>query len=399
MLRRILFPISALGALVAASLWLRPAPFLLAISDELAYRNWGIDFAHTRPSASWGPLYTFQYWIEFLVMGGDLYALAFLHWTVLLSGSLAVFWVMFRAAGLGPWLTLGLVAGLSLLSWGNQSIHVNLMAMVIIGGSLAIALRRPTLREGLAWLTGGAVLATFARPEFAYSAAGLLVAAVWFGSRRALLPVAGLAVALGLAFGVPSGGERSWMAFWQHYGNNVSEKQGQPTPTYGRQQGLFAADFGTASSLSTAVKKNPTAVLWHLRVNAEKFLEVPGGLLSADKALDGVLVASPILWSWLHEVFPVLPILLFAVGLFLMGLHVRRTDWRVWLSLMSVATTALPVVASGLLVAPEPRYFLPLLPPLMMLATWGALAARRARPPAPALAPVPAVATAPGPTR
>jgi hypothetical protein len=69
-------------------------------------------------------------------------------------------------------------------------------------------------------------------------------------------------------FGNPLGGDRSFVAFSQHYAVNVAAAKHLKINPWSNYVAIAAADFGTAQSFPEALRRNPRAVLWHASRNA-----------------------------------------------------------------------------------------------------------------------------------
>jgi hypothetical protein len=253
----------------------------LGLHDETVYLVHG----YTLPQcglmpAQYSPLYTVWYFVLSQVQP-DRIRLYFLNWSVLAFLLPASCYALTRR--LGGTRVAALAAAFVLLTSDLIEVcpYAGHLSTALLAGATALAVglrRRPW---GLAVLGVALALAAYVRPEYAASfvlfcLAGL-PAACWAVVMRPALrwPVLGSAALVGVTaagllgiFGNPLGGDRSFVAFSQHYAVNVAAAKDLKINPWSNYVAITAADFGDAQSFPQALRRNPRAVLWHVSRNA-----------------------------------------------------------------------------------------------------------------------------------
>jgi hypothetical protein len=143
------------------------------------------------------------------------------------------------------------------------------------------------------------MLVGYVRPEmyvaFLLCLFGGLGVAGWQWARRAvparemalpLLVIAGTTALLAWRVGLPLG-QRSFLAFGQHYAGKVARAQHHVSPLAAeiRWEELVAADFGPVHSIGAALRSNPIAFRWHVRTNLEQTPRTLNTLLASTLTL------------------------------------------------------------------------------------------------------------------
>jgi hypothetical protein len=253
----------------------------LGLHDETVYLVHGYTLPHCGlMPAQYSPLYTAWYFVLSLVQP-DRIRLYFLNWSVLAFLLPAACYALTRR--LGGTRVMALAAAFVLLTSDLIEVcpYAGHFSTALLAGATALAAGMRRQPWGLAVLGVALALAAYVRPEYAASfvlfcLAGL-PAACWAAvmrpaSRGAVLGSASLVgvTAAGLLwiFGNPLAGDRSFVAFSQHYAVNVAVAKDLKVNPWSNYVAIAAADFGDAQSFPQALCKNPRAVLWHVSRNA-----------------------------------------------------------------------------------------------------------------------------------
>jgi hypothetical protein len=235
------------------------------------------------PAAEYAPLYSL--WNHsFSRLEPDPLRLGPLNWTVLISALCIGLYLLTRALGGGRGAAL-LAASFALLC-GLADVYPYLMylATAVLLLATALATRLRALPAAFAVLCLAFLAVAYIRPEyfvaFALCCAGGLGAGVVCTWRRqtSWAALAGAVLAVGLVtagalwkLGNPLGGDRSLVAFGQHYAGNVYEAA-SPKPLLHPGfywQEYVRRDFGAAQTLGEAWRANPQAMRWHFGMNLQ----------------------------------------------------------------------------------------------------------------------------------
>jgi hypothetical protein len=214
------------------------------------------------------------------------------------------------------------------------------------------------------------LLASYARPEFFVgfflSAVVGLAGVVWVSFRRPsdvrYLTLPMLAVILPTAsllwlIGNPLSGNRSFVAFGQHYAVNLDKAKKLDRNPWMHWESIVREDFGDAKTPAEAFKTNPRAAAWHIAANAKslprEFLHV--GIPHLGLGINGDRVLK---WG-----------MILAAALGLVGLVYRLwsraqapSDRRaLWVGMLMFGLLSVPVIASALLVFPRLHYLMPVM--------------------------------------
>lgn len=332
--------------------------------DEVFYLRFGLEvWSGICPSADFGPLYVLSYSL-LSRLGFEMALLPTLHWFVLCALLPVSLFVLARSVG-GGRLT-ALAAGFLLLS--TQVVEVvpwiTHAAAVVLALGFALATRCRTLLGASAVVTGVLLTAAYIRPEFflAFMLAGALLGVIslgvlyqrqaWREVVRAVLPVTVATLLLGWVFGFPSlGGTRSMLAFGQHYARNVATTRNMTIDYMVNWQSLCEPDFGDASTVAAAYRRNPTAFHWHLRTNLANLPVQMSQLLTPNLEL------RPSGFRWQYRLL-VLVLVVSLVSLMLRPGNLLGCP-RYLVVLVATALTAVPVLGQVLVVYPRYHYLIP----------------------------------------
>lgn len=343
--------------------------------DEMFYMHCGLSYDY--PTAQMSPLYCAWYSLLSLVVP-DPIVLFFTSWFLLpLMLAFAVY-LLARSLGGAP-LFAFLAAAIILLSRipdvGPRPVHFA-MTLVLIGLAIAFTFRSAAARLTVATLAVG--LAAYVRPEITVAFLGLaamLLAVLgweaWQRPRSIARPV-GLCI-LGLlpfcllaaSFEFPLGGNRSGVAFSQHYSLSkfnagLIDVETRPNwlGPYRSYQAIVEEDFGKPIvSPREAWRIAPAKVLAHFRRNAAAMLPQSRGVMTSvsDAVSWGI-------WGFLA--------LLALVGLSRAVARLRQRPLpdlasRAGLPLVIGLVVIAPTVAACLVIYPREHYLVGLLAVLL----------------------------------
>lgn len=251
----------------------------IGLYDESLYLRRGLSVPEGLPSAENAPLYAVWYYglSFFRTDPVDLYYLSYKALTVLPALALFVALRVHRISREIAFLTsLGLlVSSVNFPTWPKVS-HFALM--ILLGGVAATGRLRDRTWQATA-LAGAALLGSYVRPELFVSLLLLVCLGGFFAFRaareasslRPAIPLLGLVLAscLGWAWlGSPLGsGERSMMAFGQHYARNWVSWHQDPRDPWTHWEAIVEEDFGDVASPVEALGANPSAMLRHASWN------------------------------------------------------------------------------------------------------------------------------------
>lgn len=274
-----------LGALLIAALrLLAPIERLMDINlyDESIYLYNGATLLQNGlPSADWAPLYALWYFGLSLIQP-DRIALYFVNFRLLCLLLPLLLYLTLRRYSLAP-APAAICAFLLLIANANLPMwpRVSHFALLVILVSLIAAAGRP-LADALAVAAFGALLAAYARPEFALAAALLALGALLALARSAearraagrplLAALAIAALALVAWLRPPIGdGARSFAAFAQHFSLNWVGWTGSTLSPWTNAPEIMAIAFGDAQSIGAALGANPGLFARHMLSNAARF--------------------------------------------------------------------------------------------------------------------------------
>jgi hypothetical protein len=338
-------------AVVAARSIHREYAIDIHLWDEALYLRNGVDLlVRGPPGADWGPLYAVWYWVESLAFA-DRVSLYYANWAFLLAAILGAFAFFLRSLGVGPALVAIVLVPVSMLASLDAPPHSSMLADALVLGACGLAARA---RLGGAVVT--LVLASFVRPEFMAAAlpAAIMAAVASRSSLRALavnvlVPVVAT-VGLGLVLGSPLGSktgalmdqdgsvvgafDRSFGTFGWHYAEHRERASPSGLDFEREWPALARRDFPGATSVLGAFRINPSAFLWHVRMNLSSFWQ---GVLDAI-GFGGSLVAASLL-------------ILAVFGTAILVRHRRFQPLMIAACVMGVQLLAVVIVS------PRPRFF------------------------------------------
>lgn len=207
----------------------------------------------------------------------------------------------------------------------DQLSRSNHFAMILLVGGMWLALKCTDRIVQTCVLAGAAVLASFARPEFAVLAASLvaILFVLCVGRRGRLekaewLSIAAVASLAALTLGIfgppmGAGNNRSLTAFNQHFAFNYLAKHPSDLEPFIDSTSITESVFGPITSISGAFRKNPREFLGHITTNATGALRrlvptllhhrnflLPDGARTA-LAENGLLVALILAVAWIER--------------------------------------------------------------------------------------------------
>lgn len=255
----------------------------IALYDESSYLNWGRQ--GTVVLAEHGPLYAFWYHL-LSSLEHDPIKLYYLNYRITTVLPAALIFLVLRLNRVTPIIALfcSFAFLFSPLNFVTIPRVCHLALAIILIGFVSLSLTKAPLSQAIA-LTISAVLASYVRPEF-YVSCGLLGVTILlmfiiggrksFTIRNAALLCFGsfLAASLALVWGIPlSGGNRSMVAFGQHYSRNwVMWHHADTINPFTNWEAIIQHDFGTVTTPVSALLSNPLAVGHHVWAN---FLQLP----------------------------------------------------------------------------------------------------------------------------
>ncbi|MFA5114081.1 MAG: hypothetical protein WC529_07300 [Candidatus Margulisiibacteriota bacterium] len=253
---------------------------MLSMSDESSYLFLGVKLLSLGfPAASWGPLYALWYYLLSLFQPAPL-ELYFLSAALIAAGLPIALFLL--ALSLDIPLSVALLIALGFLtSMFNFPVYpkVTNFAFIFICLTLVAAKRLPSALAAFAVLALGALIAAYIRPEYSLALVIFLAIVLFLvigrlAKRQRLGRIEALALALLFVsgvlfifrFGIPIG-DRSFVAFGQHFQiNHANWKKTGPIP-FGDWQSTTRHYFGKADSIWTAWLNAPGAVAKHIQTN------------------------------------------------------------------------------------------------------------------------------------
>ena len=251
--------------------------------DESAYLHNGINLINVVPSGENAPLYAIWYYLLSIVQP-DLLSLYYLNLRVL-SVTLPMFaYVALRVVGSRA--VVSFIASLYILAcWGNYLVwpKVSHFLLLVVLAGVICSVQVKSLTFKVAIFASAALLAAYVRPEFFVSfgifviglvalifrqAHKLLARKYFIGVGSFILAWTSLLAWLSLPVG---GGNRSLIAFGQHFASNYVDWSGDkrnPITMWGE---ILADNFGQISNAGQSIFINPAAVLHHIGFNLFKF--------------------------------------------------------------------------------------------------------------------------------
>lgn len=335
------------------------ASFDIAPEDETRYLqralsgNWGLDgvvyFAYLRGLSLLIPdpiaLYQTNFALVTVLFGLAVFALAS---------------VMLRSAPLAFFLSSILVVTWMTVAMWPFIAH---FAASIVLFLAAVLVRYRKLTHALAVALPGAILLMYIRPEFLVTVIGLMFAGAvvcfwqWRERKKVgfLLPAILIMSMAVLIFFNPAEGNRSFVAFSQHYAFGLSLVGGWTDNPWTTADSLMARDFPGAHSIPSAFVTNPGAFFGHVFRNVrflpEELLKALQPLHAPESVVGVALVAFFLLslFAWIWEL--------------MRSLISRKVD----ASDILIVILAIPVIISVLVIFPRVHYLV-LVVPLLWIA-------------------------------
>jgi hypothetical protein len=262
----------------------------VSLYDESSYLKYGLDFFEERPLAEAAPLYAFWYKLLSFVESDavDLYYLNYRLMTILPAISLFVF---FRVARIHQFYALAATVWMLCMP-GNFFIwpKVSHFALIIFLIGSAIAFRQKDLFRKISIFFITFLSIAYVRPEYFISATilFLLLLLIFLKNikrgefshpRTRMFIISAVLFVLCLSnLGNPmASGERSMLAFGQHFSLNQARVLLQDQNPWTNWESTVKLYFGDAKQISSSLSANPSAFLWHV---TENFKNLPKNVAS-----------------------------------------------------------------------------------------------------------------------
>ncbi|MBF0487614.1 MAG: hypothetical protein HQK98_05575 [Nitrospirae bacterium] len=253
----------------------------IGLYDESVYLYKGVMLASLGiPPPDSGPLYKAWYWFLSLFVKDNI-KLYYLNYRIMAIAPAVLFYCLMRTYRT-PMVVSLVVTFFYLISFGNLSVwpKPSHFAIVIALGLFTIKRYIPSNSKSALFLAGGALLMSYARPEFFmsyvmfigfYIVHAILKRRVmlWKEELPTLILLTVMSLSLFTIFGVPVSGEnnRSWNAFGQHFSLNLSKWQHTDKNPWLDWETIVREPFGHAHSVTGAFVINPSAFIKHAAYN------------------------------------------------------------------------------------------------------------------------------------
>jgi hypothetical protein len=248
-------------------------------TDESLYLHWGATFPAGFPIPEWSPLYVLWYYFLSLFQP-DTIELYFLNYKLMTILPSLFIYILLRVNKVQMIISFT-VSLLFLLSFANfpTTPKVSHFALIFLLIGLIISSLIKENKLKLFSFTICLLIVSFIRPEFFLSfllLSGLLaydcLKEFYINKKiKFILPAvvtAVLCLILIYSFGSPAGsGERSYMAFGQHYARNWVKWNSDPGDPYADYKRIVKEDFDNSVNFNDAFLKNPAAILRHASEN------------------------------------------------------------------------------------------------------------------------------------
>ena len=250
----------------------------VALYDESNYLDWGVKLrSRGFPPANWAPLYAI--WYSFIsLFEPDRINLYYLNYRLMTILPPILAYLLLRRnrvpieiSFLVSWFLLVFPAN------ANDSPIVSHFALIVILSTFIAISRIQSLLWTSLFASIGALLASYVRPEYflTYFLSSLLVIFAcireykkldrhYLGSFVAYGLLSGLLLAV---LGLPLSGNRSMLAFGQHFSLNWVSWSDSSLNPWTNWQEIVSQNFGSAHSILEAFVENPSAFLRHIYFN------------------------------------------------------------------------------------------------------------------------------------
>jgi len=253
--------------------------FDIGLHDESSYLFNGLGLLERGfPSVTYAPLYALWYFILSLFTSSKTY-LYYLNYVVLTILPALLMYILLRRKQVAIPISL-LISWLILLSRGNAYgwPKINHFALILILGILIIT-SRMTLLWASAWGAIGLLLVSYARPEYFLSFILFLVLFLILYIREGRTKIHPLIVTgciligavILITIGLPLSGNRTLVAFGQHFTGNWVEWTGSDINPWSNWKTILAQNFGDSNTLLEAVLYDPRLFLKHITYNMLNF--------------------------------------------------------------------------------------------------------------------------------
>ncbi len=340
----------------------------ISLYDESNYLDWGRNIpTQGLPGGSYAPLYAVWYFLLGIVKPDPIDLYYFNVRILMLLLPVSVYCAV-RAIGARPILSLLVASGI-VFCRGNILIEpkVSHFAAVILLFALAVVFRVPTGRDRLFACAIGALVCGYVRPEFSvaglYFGMALLVWTMLDTFRRSADRIRSwmqlgafviLVLIVLMLFGPPlNSGDRSLIAFGQHFARNWTVWNGSAINPWTGWEQILRREFGDIHSFAEAVMRRPDLVGRHVGTNLSELTTRTLAVLNWGPVFNSTVLDR---FQWL------LFLLLFGGALFFTqgrgnlsrkSIGRRVVDRMVWIVLMLV-----PPMLASVLISPRDHYVL-----------------------------------------
>lgn len=249
--------------------------------DESAYMFNGVKLASEGlPRPDFAPIYAIWYFILSLIEPNRV-SLYYLNYKLMTILPPLLVYVLLRknqvtihVSALISWFFL--ISSVNAGTWPKVS-H---FALILILGILILASRKSLLWTSL-YVSFGALLVAYVRPEFFISfLLSMLIFIIVFTLNKNetfqltyLMGFALLSVLLLIVIGIPYSGNRSFVAFGQHFSSNwVIWNENEINPWTNWQE-ILSQNFGSGDSILDAFIHNPSMFLKHITYNITSLIK------------------------------------------------------------------------------------------------------------------------------
>lgn len=250
-------------------------------ADEGYYLYAGRFFFSENFPAWFGKLYSFWYWILHLFESNavSLYYLNYNLMTILTPA--AVFLLLTRGFNVNN--IIGALISLTfLISLSNVTVWPKVSHFIIITVSVIIlfSIRQKDIELKYLVALIGIYILLFIRPEFILTLFILILSFIYslirkrINIKNSLVHLAYFslfAIALTIWLGIPYSGERSFVAFQQHFAYVDHLRYGGDYYPWSEYDVIMSEKFPGAKSLTEALSVNPSAVLSHISFNLSNY--------------------------------------------------------------------------------------------------------------------------------
>lgn len=339
--------------------------------DESMYLHWGVIFPSGFPVPDWSPFYVLWYYFLNLFQQ-DTIQLYFLNY-ILMTVIPPLFIYIFLRVNKVQIIVSYTVSLLFLLSFANfpTTPKVSHFALLFLLFGMIISSKISDKKLKILIFSMILLLTSYIRPEFFISF--LLVSAVLsviylkelfskysFKSALPFISSALLSVLILFVLGLPVGsGERSFIAFGQHYSRNWVKWHNDPREPYANYKVIMEEDFGNLNTIQEVILQYPYGFMNHL---LENIRNLPQELVYMFMTLYP--------YSYPRTFELILSVILFVISLsaffligkksnhrsILKGIHDNIRFYKVFYLIL--LTALMPMILSSILIFPRRHYLI-----------------------------------------